>query len=70
MRSIGKKNKNKVIKIIQEELNRKKSYEGLGDVEEKVLNRIPDEIYDTWEGAYMEIKRIIMDEVLKHKIER
>ena len=56
MRSIGKKYKRLVKKTTLEEI--KKGYDNL---ETRVINKLPVELWDTWEMADQEIRRIIED---------
>lgn len=63
-RTIGKKNINLVKKLTSEELKRRTNVFNETDyngIDNNVMEKIPDEIYDTWESAYTEIKCIIDD---------
>lgn len=59
MRSIGRKNIRLVQKITAEE-----SKKGFKSIEERVIERLPEELWDTWEGAHQEICRIIDEAVM------
>lgn len=66
MRSIGAKNIKLVKKIVQEEM---KKSNGLGrpdynGVRDSVLEKIPDNVFESWEMAHSEIDRIIHDEII------
>lgn len=67
MRSIGKVNKRKLLKIIKEEIEKMNidlySYSGIRyrELEANIENRIPESWYDIWEGAYTEIENLISD---------
>lgn len=56
MRSIGKKNIKLVQSITKEEI--KNGYENL---EERVIEKLSSGLWDLWEGADSEIRRIIWD---------
>lgn len=57
-RSIGRRN----IGLVRIEVERAVR-EGVGDnLEDLVISRLPDSLWDTWEGADNEIRRIIWDE--------
>ena len=69
MRSIGKIKIKKLKAIIKEEFDNAKNSTLMGfisDIDHKkldqtVLDRVPDEWFDTWESAYTEIHNIIDD---------
>jgi len=67
MRSIGRKNikivKDEVIKAINENHNR-------WEVEEIVIDRLPSSLWDTWEMADSEIRRIISDTISEEENRR
>jgi len=70
MRSIGKRNINKVVKLTHDELRKCKTPWGQYDVdynkvEETVIEKLPLELWNTWEMADQEIRRIIDDELTK-----
>ena len=70
MRSIGKRNINKVVKLTHDELRKCETPWGQYDidynkVEETVIEKLPLELWDTWEMADQEIRRIIGDELMK-----
>jgi hypothetical protein len=57
-RSIGRRN----IGLVRIEVERAVR-EGAGDtLEDLVISRLPDSLWDSWEGADSEIRRIIWDE--------
>jgi len=67
MRSIGKKNINLVKKLTKEVIKRRMlpwgeitSYQG---IDEEVIEKLPVELWDTWEMADQEIRRIINDTI-------
>jgi hypothetical protein len=65
VRSIGKKNIKLVKQLVAEEM---KKANGLGcpdysGVWDKVIERIPPSVYNSWEMAHGEIDRIIMEEI-------
>lgn len=61
MRSIGKRNiqlvKNTMHLIFKEGIR-------LPELEQVTIDRLPSELWDTWEMADQEIRRIIHDEVM------
>ena len=66
MRSIGKANINKVMRITKKEMSRCKNPWGSydykpGEVEDAVIDQLPSSMWDTWEMADAEIRRIIND---------
>jgi hypothetical protein len=60
MRSIGRKNIKLVQKITLEEIVDVSDE----DVEDRVVARLPEKLWDTWEMADQQIRRIIMDVVM------
>ena len=58
MRSIGKKNSNLLKGIVLEEWKKDSNYSSL---EERVVDRLPLSLWDIWEGADSEIRRMIWD---------
>ena len=69
MRTIGKRNIKKLRTIVQEEYDKRKAQFYMLDYEvlsQAIRERIPDEWYDIWEGAYAEINRIV-DDVICHR---
>ncbi len=69
MRSIGKRNIDLVKRITLEEINKRKdclglrgSYEG---IEDQITTRLPMKLWDTWEMADQEIRRIINDTIME-----
>jgi hypothetical protein len=67
MRSIGIKNKNLVKRLTKEAMESKRmpwgeieSYQG---IEAEVRDKLPFELWDTWEMADQEITRIIDDTI-------
>jgi hypothetical protein len=75
MRSIGKKYKNLVIKLTRKVLDTKEAAlpENMGginyfsDVENLVYDKLPEKIFDTWEGAAEEINSIIDYEIENYR---
>ena len=59
MRSIGKKYINMVKKITREEL-----LKGYNDLSDRVRERLPSEIFDTWEMAWSQVENIIDEEAV------
>jgi len=68
MRSIGKKNVVIVEKTTKEVINSGlySSYQ----VETVVVQKLPVEMWDTWEMADQEIRRIISDVIIKNNLKR
>jgi len=69
VRSIGKKNRNLVKRLTIEELNKAcfKAHPSISlgrEVERRVIDRLPVEMWDTWEGADNEIRTLIHDTLL------
>jgi hypothetical protein len=67
MRSIGKKNINLVVKTTKEAIEKRRmpwgeieSYQG---IDAEVRDKLPSELWDTWEMADQEINRIIDDTI-------
>lgn len=70
MRTIGTKNIKLVKTLTKEEM---KKANGLGSpnysaVEDTVLERLPENIFDTWEGAQIQIENIIQDIIMKTEV--
>jgi len=70
MRTIGTKNIKLVKMLAKEEM---KKANGLGSpnysaVEDTVLERLPENIFDTWEGAQIQIENIIQDIIMKTEV--
>lgn len=63
-RTIGKRNKNLVRKLVMAELNAGRT--GLLEIEDRVMSTLPATVLDTWESAHDEIIRIIGDIVMAH----
>ena len=63
MRTIGKKYMNLVIKLTKEAMEKRRMPWGAIDsyvgIEEEVREKLPVELWDTWEMADQEITRII-----------
>lgn len=59
MRSIGRTN----INLVKSETERAISEEGNYQVEDLVISRLPENLWETWEGADGEIRRIISDTI-------
>ena len=71
MRSIGKVNKRKLLKIIQEEIDKQKDTRFFNGLDHEKLDmeidlRIPDHWYDIWESAWSEIRRLIDDAITNY----
>lgn len=69
-RTIGRKNRNLVKRLTTEELEKTKGMPWLPTppgqtIEEIVVEKLPVEMWDTWEGADSEIRRIILDTVFE-----
>lgn len=67
-RTIGKRNITLVKVITNEEIYRATNFMGninYSGIEEKVIERLPKTLWDTWEMADSEIRRIIHDEINK-----
>lgn len=68
-RTIGIRNKN-IIKRTVEDLIKKRTT-AWGEItsfpkDQEVIDLLPDEMFDTWEGAYSEIKNVIHDSVMRY----
>lgn len=67
MRSIGKKNRNLVKRLTGETINKRKDFRGIVDsymgIEKEVIELLPVELWDTWEGCDQEIRGIIDDTI-------
>jgi len=67
MRSIGKRNINLVKRLAKESIEKRKmpwgEVENYQGIEEEVIDKLPSEIWDTWEMAAQEIRRIISDAI-------
>ncbi len=63
MRSIGKSNINKIRKHII--LANAIGLSGIYEITEFVKSRLPQTVFDTWEGAYSEIERICHDIIIE-----
>lgn len=68
IRSIGKKNINLVKKLTREAIKkRQKPYRSILEItcyqgiDEEIIDKLPVELWDTWEMADQEIRRIIND---------
>jgi len=68
MRTIGRKNINLVKKLTKEAIEKRKmpwgevsSYQGIN---EEVRDKLPVEVWDTWEASDQEIERIINDTIM------
>lgn len=63
MRSIGEKHIKFVERLTHAEVRQATGNldpKGYNGVEKKVMDRIPEEVFDIWEGAYIEIQQIIL----------
>ena len=62
MRSIGKRNVDKLKRIVEEEMTSGYT-QGLSqsEIEGRILDRIPAEWFDIWESAHDEIHRVMDD---------
>ncbi|MCD6402676.1 hypothetical protein J7L36_02385 [bacterium] len=75
MRTIGKKFKNLVqkqtIKLL-EKRDRERAGESMRyyGIDNEIVNSLPDEIWETWEGADGEIRRIIDDTIRERGIDK
>lgn len=61
MRSIGKRN----IELVKSETRRALAEQRNITIEDLVISRLPDSLWDIWESADAEIRRIIFDEIFK-----
>jgi len=71
-RTIGTKNINIIKKIVENEI--KKSTTKWGEITkypsgDEIIEKLPEEMFETWEGAYSEIKNIIHDSVTNYNKE-
>lgn len=67
-RTIGKRNIALVKCITREEIKKATDFMGntiYSGIEEKVISRLPASLWNTWEMADSEIRRIIYDEIIK-----
>ena len=74
-RTIGKvkikKLKELVNKVIEEEHDNLFNMDiSKNAVEEKVIDRVPEEWFDIWESAWSEINRIVQDEIWETTIRK
>lgn len=60
MRTIGKNN----IKLVQQ-LTKKMIDSDTDNIREKVIEKLPSELWDTWEMADQEIRNIIDETIMK-----
>jgi hypothetical protein len=60
MRSIGKRNTDKLKQIVREE-----KAKGIPGVRDRILDRIPESWFEIWESAHDEIYMIVEDEIMK-----
>jgi len=60
MRTIGKKNKTLVRKLTQQAFDRHERY-----IFEYVKEKLPLHVFDTWEGAYNEVERLVDDIIME-----
>jgi len=70
MRSIGAKNRNLVKRLTKEEIEKIECANwyldtNYGLVEETVIEKLPIELWDTWEMADTEIRNIINDTIME-----
>lgn len=61
MRSIGIKNRNLVVRTTKELV--RQGHAGIRHITEKVIEALPERLWDTWEGAHEEIKRLVWDTI-------
>jgi len=61
MRSIGKKNIKLVKSLVHEA--QKNHLEGQKEILDYVIDKLPEKVFDTWEGSYQEIQNIVWDTV-------
>ena len=65
MRTIGKKNINLVKKLTRQAIEKRKmpwgAVESYVGIDEEIIDKLPVELWDTWEMADSEIRRIIND---------
>ncbi len=67
MRTIGRKNRNFVRRLTQEEQRRGEV--GVHNITERVIDKLPVSLWDTWEGADSEIRNLIWDAVFSFERE-
>ena len=60
MRTIGKKWKNKIRKIVKN-IQKSTCLTGYQEIIGAVIKELPEEIFDTWESAYSEIENYIRE---------
>jgi len=63
-RTIGKRNKDMVRKMVMAELNAGRT--GLLEIEDRVMAALPVAVLDTWEGAHSEVIRMVGDILMAH----
>ncbi len=66
MRSIGRRN----IQLVKDETIRAVKETGSYNVEDLVVSRLPESLWDIWESADAEIRRVINDSLLTETIVR
>lgn len=66
MRSIGRKN----IEMIKMETERSMRETGCCNVEDLVVSRLDEKLWDTWEGADSQIRQTIFDTILNTRVNR
>ena len=59
-RTIGKRNIRTVKSLTKQAIQRDE-----GDISSYVHDKLPDSMYDIWEGSYNEIERIINDTIME-----
>jgi hypothetical protein len=67
MRSIGKKNRNLVIKTTKEAIKRRTTpwgEENFVGIDEEIIEKLPEELWDIWEMADQEIRGLIHDTIM------
>lgn len=60
-RTIGKKNVALVKKLTLIEVEKNDKFTGVVNIEDSVIEKLPTELWDIWESADAEIRRIIWD---------
>ena len=61
-RTIGKVNIRLVQKVTRQvKQEREDNYQNLVGIDNEVMDKLPESIFDTWESAYSEVQRIIHD---------
>ena len=63
MRSIGRRN----IALVKQETERAIAEEGNYQVEDLIISRLDENLWESWEGADSEIRRIIEDTIMGRK---